>query len=176
MLKERHQGAVVQTVTCCMRDISTPGCRISTHVFKITDVHHLAGQEPYLQTRSMLPTHVPIVGLDCEMAYTTAGMELIRLILVDIEGNLLLDQLVLPRNEVLDLNTQFSGVATLNATVPNTLDLKSARAKVCDIIGEETTVLGHGLENDFNALRLVSLQHSRYRTCICNQLIFDSEI
>lgn len=54
---------------------------------------------------------VEAVAFDCEMGYTTYGLELIRLTAVSWpHGDALLDCLVRPLGTVLDLNSRFSGV------------------------------------------------------------------
>jgi RNA exonuclease 1 len=53
-----------------------------------------------------------------------------------------------------DMNTRFSGItqADLDSAV---MDLPQAREAVCAFIGPNTVLVGHGLENDLRALRLL---------------------
>lgn len=46
-----------------------------------------------------------VIGIDCEMCRTEAGMEITRVTLVDYQGNTLYDQLVKPLNPILDYLT-----------------------------------------------------------------------
>ena len=68
-----------------------------------------------------LPTHLittcsedqpalPVIALDCELVYTTSGMSLARLTVIDDAAKVVLDAHVKPQGSVLDLNTRFSGV------------------------------------------------------------------
>jgi RNA exonuclease 1 len=86
------------------------------------------------------------------MGYTTAGMELIRLTAVDQNMNVLLDELVLPANMIIDLNTHYSGIKTLEGVK---YDLPSLRQELFKYIDQNTIIVGHGLENDMNALRII---------------------
>ena len=51
-----------------------------------------------------------LVGIDCEMCYTAAGLVLTRATLVGETGDVLLDALVKPEAPITDYNTQFSGI------------------------------------------------------------------
>lgn len=88
------------------------------------------------------------------MIYTTGGMELARVTIYDINENLLLDKLIKPKNEVLDLNTRWSGIKSLNDAKITLSDLHNIifiELKLCN----STILIGHGLENDLIAIRLI---------------------
>jgi hypothetical protein len=52
-----------------------------------------------------------IVAIDCEMVITSGGaQELARLTAVGVQGNVLLDMLVVPELPIVNYNTQFSGI------------------------------------------------------------------
>lgn len=117
--------------TCCRQPPGVPGCTTAaTHVFKVSEPKRLALVMPFEKTPenadSKLKSASPIC-FDCEMGYTTRGFELIRLTAVSWPShNLLLDVLVRPIGEVLDLNSRFSGVwpEMMASAIPhNSLDL-----------------------------------------------------
>lgn len=123
---------------------------------------------------------VSAIAFDCEMAYTVFGMEVVRLTAVAWPGNQpMIDVLVRPKGTMLDFNSRFSGVRaelfekayawkTGMSTVPRQksedesaerpLPIVSspevARSILCSYMTPDTVLLGHGLENDLNALRL----------------------
>lgn len=97
-----------------------------------------------------------ILALDCELVYTTAGMSLARLTVVDAEGTVVLDEHVRPTGYLLDRNYRFSGVGEKDIEGA-TLDIVGVREKLGELMSEETILVGHGLENDLKALRLVHL-------------------
>ncbi|KPV74849.1 uncharacterized protein RHOBADRAFT_36786 [Rhodotorula graminis WP1] len=133
---------------------------------EFTDVAALHSRVPFVATSSLrssldtsssdLPPAVDIVALDCEMIYTTAGMSLARVTVVSATGSTLLDEHVRPPHgvAVLDLNTRFSGVvaADLGKAV---LDVPGVRRALAQFVDRETVFVGHGVENDLKALRLV---------------------
>ena len=170
---------------CCNESIgSSAGCKSAdTHVFKISETKRLALVMPFKET----PLNDTIeakkaVCFDCEMGYTTLGMELIRLTATSWpDGKELLDVLVRPIGEILDLNSRFSGVWPedfTNATPFNTISKRKAavasvksstdqhhlylvdspsiaRDLLFDQLKPETPLIGHALENDLNATRII---------------------
>ncbi|KAI5481748.1 RNA exonuclease 1 [Pseudohyphozyma bogoriensis] len=95
-----------------------------------------------------------VIALDCELIYTTAGMALAQLTVVGHDGAVLLDEDVRVNGHPLDLNTRFSGVKEedLGKAV---LDCAGVREALGRFMDEKTIIVGHGLENDLKALRLV---------------------
>ena len=169
---------------CCNETIGTSaGCTSrSTHVFKVADPKRLALIMPFKET----PLEVLNSGLDravcfdCEMGYTTFGMELIRLTATSwSNGEELLDILVRPLGEVLDLNSQFSGVWPKDFSEALPLDPNSGDTDQCSrgtesrsrlrlvgspamardmlfkLLTPETPLIGHALDNDLNATRII---------------------
>lgn len=172
---------------CCDQTVGeTPGCVTGMHhVFKTTDPNRCGSILQFAETPPN--SNVPkdrAVCFDCEMGYTVYGMELIRLTAVSWpSGDELLDVLVYPFGEYIDLNTRYSGVSPedmasakrwkvgddatptiLPSSDPSKPPLrklkivpspKAARDLFFSFISPSTPLVGHGLENDLNALRVV---------------------
>lgn len=170
---------------CCSEALGTStGCtKANTHVFKVSETKRLASTLQFKTTPSQ-PGKGPLepVSIDCEMGYTTLGLELIRLTAVSWpKGCDLLDVLVRPMGEVLDLNTRFSGVTpqhyasaspygtpvpSINApsadekkTTNPPLQLVQSPAEARDLLLKllqpETPLIGHAIDNDLNACRII---------------------
>jgi hypothetical protein len=178
---------------CCGEEVGdSAGCfKKDHHVFKTSDPKRLASILNFEKTPENLSA-VPgrAVCFDCEMGYTVHGMELIRLTATSWPtGEELLDVLVKPIGEILDLNSRFSGVwpedmakakpwSPGDALVPvksskesdggngeaktNTRgDIRivsspaAARELLFSLISPSTPLIGHGLENDLNAVRII---------------------
>lgn len=102
------------------------------------------------------------VAIDCEMGTALLGdAELIRLSAIDyFTGEVLVNNLVEPDLPMRNLNTRFSGVtfAQLNRGVSagHCLRGKSgAREALWRFVGPETIIIGHAVNNDLRALRLI---------------------
>ena len=169
---------------CCKEPAGSPPCEIAeTHVFKVSNPKRLASIWQYART----PEHedevaTKAISIDCEMGFTTIGMEMIRLSALSWpEGDEVLDVLVRPVGEVLDLNTRFSGVSVdqFNKAIPygtqkadhgdstsedGELEPKrlervdspeAARRLLFDKMGPGTALIGHAIDNDLNVLRVI---------------------
>ncbi|RGP73409.1 rna exonuclease 3 [Fusarium longipes] len=177
---------------CCGQELGdSVGCFTRDHhVFKTSDPKRLASILNFAETpeNPLAPTD-RAVAFDCEMGYTVFGMELIRLTATSWPtGEELLDVLVRPLGEILDLNSRYSGVwpddlakaepwSANESTKPTKSssddtsedgELKPkkkqlkivsspevARDLLFSLISPTTPLIGHGLENDLNSVRIV---------------------
>ncbi|KAB8556637.1 hypothetical protein FH972_025673 [Carpinus fangiana] len=171
------KGPSGKVYPCCNEPIGTSqGCEtMQSHVFKIADKNRLACVMQYEETpENPAALANRAVSFDCEMGWTTAGLELIRLTAVSWpKGDLLIDVLVKPLGTVLDLNSRFSGVRpeqfadALPYQESKSLETKNAqqleivesprvaRQLLFKLIGPTTPLIGHAIENDLNAVRVV---------------------
>ncbi|KIX96631.1 uncharacterized protein Z520_07897 [Fonsecaea multimorphosa CBS 102226] len=178
--RDRIQGQSEATYPCCNKPPGSEGCsEADSHVFVVKDPKRLATILQFEQTPEQTDgRRRPPVSFDCEMGYTTHGMEVIRVTAVSWpDGRLLLDVLVRPFGEILDLNTRFSGVTkeayasalpyeaevsdrVQETNVDNSQLRKvdspaAARQLLFDHISRETPLIGHAIENDLNVVRII---------------------
>jgi len=169
---------------CCGESIGdSRGCtRTDSHVFKVSEVKRLAALLNFEETPQNKAGSKKPVCIDGEMGYTVQGLELIRLTAtLWPNGEELLDVLVRPIGEILDLNSRFSGVwpqqmadakpwtpgqdnvsptaPDKNVSLQKELRIVSspaeARSLLFQQLSPQTPLIGHGLENDLNAVRIV---------------------
>lgn len=191
-IPERQPGdrtRVPKRYRCCGQEVGdAAGCTDAPHhVFKASDPKRLATVLEFAETPANpdAPANRGVC-FDCEMCYTVHGLELVRLTATSWpSGEELLDVLVHPVGQVLDLNSRFSGVwpDDLAKAIPWT-DADSARLKLApkaatrkasqvdkpmkvvdspkvardllfSLISPETPLIGHGLENDLNSVRII---------------------
>ena len=174
-----HREAIY---ACCNETVGeSAGCtQGTTHVFKVSEPKRLALIMPFKETPPNLLTPTPenAVCFDCEMGYTTFGLELIRLTATAWpKGEELLDVLVRPLGEILDLNSRFSGVwpkdyanaLSYAGTAigkedafrdgEQRLRIVESPAIARDLLFEhltpKTPLIGHALDNDLNSTRII---------------------
>lgn len=179
---ERQRGDtthIPKKYRCCEEDIGESlGCTVGqNHVWKTSDPKRLASLWNFVQTPANDLGVNKAVAFDCEMGYTVYGMELLRLTAISWpDGAEVVDVLVQPFGEILDLNSKYSGVfpEDLARAVPWSSSWKAplqqpgerkilqmvsspqvARDLLFSFITPETILVGHGLENDLNAMRII---------------------
>lgn len=146
------------------------GCAKGPHVFKENDVAMLHRREAFRTTAELAEElkssaltgeaenasgPLDIVALDCELSFTTAGMSLTRVSVLNEAGDLVFDEIVRPRAAVLDDNLRFSGIKRAEIEAPGVRSLSEVRLSLARLIGPSTIMVGHGLENDLRALRIL---------------------
>ena len=74
----------IRVFSCCDEESGSDGCNTGSHVYKLEDCEDLAKLVPFtlLDIKKESEKGHVVLALDCEMGYTTFGMELIRLTVV----------------------------------------------------------------------------------------------
>jgi RNA exonuclease 1 len=136
---------------CCGKSLAEP-CKTGPHIFKEEDLNDLHARVPFKEVPENT-TGKPIVGLDCEMVFTTHGFEVARLTVVDDVGHLVMDEFIKPLGQIVDYNTQFSGITADH--LHSALSFPEVQNKLFEQIGAHTVMIGHGLENDLIVMRIL---------------------
>ena len=103
------------------------------------------------------------VAMDCEMVGVGCGgfqSSLARVVMVNWNGQVLLDQYVRPSEPVTDYRTFVSGITKQELEQDSVVDLDTCRTKVLEILRQEDNdhhhneriLVGHGLKSDLMAL------------------------
>lgn len=128
------------------------------------DLDHLEGVEEKkrvpnkTQGKQKGARMVKVFALDCEMCFTGRGLELAKVTVVAHDGSLVYDKFVQPESEIIDYNTRFSGIKPSDFHPTNRHNIRSIREvqrELVEFIEEDTILIGHGLENDLRALKLI---------------------
>ncbi|AAS54541.1 AGR052Cp [Eremothecium gossypii ATCC 10895] len=162
VLKEQYNKDMRTFQYRCCGEIGTSctpfalGCKtLEHHVFRPCTYAAMSKLLPFRNTRGV-EGETNVLALDCEMAYTSCGYELIRLTVVEFWTNaVLFDEIVQPLGEIIDLNTQFSGVHEIDRAVAKTFEEAREVFLSPAMINENSILIGHGLENDLNVLRII---------------------
>ncbi|XP_054578293.1 RNA exonuclease 1 homolog [Eptesicus fuscus] len=140
--------------TCCSAAIGSPGCQVAQQHVRDGRQEDLQG---FVQTSAKdLPpgAHPGIYALDCEMSYTTAGLELTRVTVVDSAGSVVFDTFVRPQRDIVDYNTRFSGVTAAHLA-RTSVSLRDVQAVLLTLLHADTILIGHSLHSDLLALKLI---------------------
>ncbi|XP_053321894.1 RNA exonuclease 1 homolog [Spea bombifrons] len=154
VLRHRVPGGMETRYSCCEAAVGSPGCQMAKlHVHDgLKD--NLDG---FIKTFVKLQPsdgNPGVFSLDCEMCYTTHGLELTRVTVVDPSLQVVYDTFVKPDNDVIDYNTRFSGVTEDNLANVTT-SIRDVQAVMLNLFSADTILIGHSLENDLLALKLL---------------------
>ncbi|KAG8280715.1 Transducin beta-like protein 2 [Homalodisca vitripennis] len=155
---------------CCEGIPSSQGCSTCRrHVWSGISTGMNGPLEGFVRTlprQNPTPEDRPdVYALDCEMGFTVRGLELLKVTVITQDGSVKYESLVRPEAEIVDYNTRFSGVKEEDYR-GNFKTLREVQSDLTEFIKEDTILIGHGLENDLRALRMV---HS---SCVDTAVVF----
>ncbi|XP_053286526.1 RNA exonuclease 1 homolog [Pleuronectes platessa] len=152
--KHKGSGGWETNYNCCAGAVGAPGCQVCKQHVQDGRKESLDG---YMSTfsKSLPPDgNGGVFALDCEMCYTKQGLELTRVTVVDAEMKVIYDTFVKPITKVVDYNTRFSGV-TQEDLESTTITLRDVQAVLLSMFSAESILIGHSLESDLFALKLI---------------------
>ncbi|XP_074029239.1 putative exonuclease GOR [Leptinotarsa decemlineata] len=143
---------------CCGQEKGSKGCTESGfHVWSgpsngISDAGYVSTKRnPMMNIFSYKDAY----AVDCEMCYTVKGLELTKVTVVGMDGSVVYDSYVKPDHEIVDYNTRFSGITAQHMAMKNTRNIRQVQRDLMKFIHEGTILIGHALDNDLRALKLV---------------------
>uniref|UniRef100_A0A8C4FG76 REX1, RNA exonuclease 1 homolog n=1 Tax=Dicentrarchus labrax TaxID=13489 RepID=A0A8C4FG76_DICLA len=152
----RHKvaGGWETNYSCCAASVGAPGCQVAKQHVQDGRKESLDG---YVSTfsKSLPPDgNGGVFALDCEMCYTRQGLDLTRVTVINSEMKVIYDTFVKPESKVVDYNTRFSGV-TEEDLENATISLRDVQAVLLSMFSAESILIGHSLESDLLALKLI---------------------
>lgn len=141
---------------CCGQVVGAIGCTLAkSHVFDTVSATILSGfKVTPAATGIQDDRSSKVYGIDCEMVYTTKGPALARVTVVSTNFEPVLDILVKPEGQLICPNTMYSGLTEADVECA-VYTLETAREKLFELVNEDTILVGHSLESDLKALRVV---------------------
>lgn len=131
------------------------------------DINHLFSYSNFVKSQTELdlsifesfsrPENISknfVIFLDCEMMMCKNGKQVGRVTILDHNANVIYDKYIKPESEVVDYLEKYSGLNCENTN--NGISYKQMKNDISKIIGKNTTIVGHGVENDLEALQLYS--------------------
>ncbi|XP_046871657.1 RNA exonuclease 1 homolog [Hypomesus transpacificus] len=149
-VENKVPGGVETRYSCCEGVVGAPGCQ----VFKL-HVHDAMNLDGFVGTGLAQEDTCPgVYAVDTEMCYTTHGLELVRVTVVNSDLKVIYDTFVKPDHEVIDYNTRFSGVGEGDVAdaCPSIRDVQET---LLGFVSSDTILIGHSLETDLRALKLL---------------------
>lgn len=145
-----------ESIYLCCKASGEIGCATShTHVCDLPQDGDLEGYQTILPPfRDDDGRNYAVYALDCEMCYTTKGLELTRVTIVDTDLKTVYETLVKPLNPIVDYNTRFSGITKEQMDRTSTSILQ-VQANILHLCNSNTILIGHSLESDMKALKIV---------------------
>nr|DBA28132.1 TPA: hypothetical protein GDO54_008537 [Pyxicephalus adspersus] len=152
--KHKVPGGIETRYTCCEAAVGAPGCQMAklhVHDGQRENLDGFIRTFPKLQPSDENPG---IFSVDCEMCYTTHGLELTRVTVVNEQLQVAYDTFVKPDNEIIDYNTRLSGITEDNLKNITT-SIRDVQAIMLNLFSADTILIGHDLEHDLIALKLI---------------------
>ncbi|XP_063770891.1 RNA exonuclease 1 homolog [Pseudophryne corroboree] len=152
--RQRAPGGWETHYNCCSGAVGSTGCQVAKQHVQDGRKENLDG---FVKTFEKLETsneNPGVYALDCEMCYTTKGLELTRVTVINSQLKVVYDTFVQPDNKIVDYNTRFSGVT--EEDLQNTsITLRDVQAVLLCMFSCDTILIGHSLESDLYALKLI---------------------
>lgn len=140
--------------TCCSAAVGSVGCQVARQHVHDGRKEDLRG---FVKTAARAPSpdaHPGIYALDCEMSFTTHGLELTRVTVVDADLRVVYDTFVKPDREIVDYNTRFSGVTEADLA-RTSVTLRDVQAFLLSMLSADSILVGHSLESDLLVLKMI---------------------
>lgn len=144
---------------CCNQPENSAGCvNGCLHVWNGVSPGMNGPYSDYVKTKpNNNKSNRQIYALDTEMLFTGRGLEVGKVSVISIDGCLVYETLVQPERPVVDYNTRFSGLSQEDYVKKGSI-CKTVGQVQQDLLGlfsSQTILIGHGLENDLRALRIL---------------------
>uniref|UniRef100_A0A4X1VTR1 RNA exonuclease 1 homolog n=2 Tax=Sus scrofa TaxID=9823 RepID=A0A4X1VTR1_PIG len=152
--RNRVAGGWETQYMCCSAAIGSTGCQVAKQHVQDGRKESLEGFVKTFEKELSGDAHPGIYALDCEMSYTTYGLELTRVTVVDTDLQVVYDTFVRPDNEIVDYNTRFSGVTEADLA-DTSISLRDVQAVLLSMFSSDTILIGHSLESDLLALKVI---------------------
>ncbi|KAM9330590.1 RNA exonuclease 1 homolog [Gastrophryne carolinensis] len=152
--KIRAPGGWETQYSCCSGGVGSPGCQVAKQHVHDGRKENLDGFVKTFEKLSNSNGSPGVFALDCEMCYTTKGLELARVTVINSQLKVVYDTFVQPDNKIVDYNTRFSGVT--EEDLENTsITLRDVQAVLLSMFSCDTVLIGHSLESDLFALKII---------------------
>ncbi|KAK7888876.1 hypothetical protein WMY93_024436 [Mugilogobius chulae] len=152
--RQKVSGGWETSYSCCSGAVGSTGCQVAKQHVQDNRKESLDGFVSTFSKSLPVDGNAGVFALDCEMCYTKQGLELTRVTVINSELKVIYDTFVKPASKVVDYNTRFSGV-TEEDLENVSITLRDVQAVLLSMFSAESILLGHSLESDLLALKLI---------------------
>nr|XP_014341551.1 PREDICTED: RNA exonuclease 1 homolog [Latimeria chalumnae] len=152
--RQRVPGGWETHYSCCSGAVGSPGCQVAKQHVQDGRKENFEGFVKTFEKSVPSDGNLGVFALDCEMCYTKQGLELTRVTVINSELKVVYDTFVKPDSKVVDYNTRFSGV-TEEDLESATINIRDVQAVLLSMFSADTILIGHSLESDLFALKLI---------------------
>ncbi|XP_071969888.1 RNA exonuclease 1 homolog isoform X4 [Engystomops pustulosus] len=152
--RQRVPGGWETNYSCCSGAVGSAGCQVAKQHVQDGRKDNLDGFVKTFEKLNTAEGNPGVFALDCEMCYTTKGLELTRVTVVNSQLQVVYDTFVRPNNKIVDYNTRFSGV-TEEDLVNTSINIRDVQAVLLSMFSCDSILIGHSLESDLIALKLI---------------------
>ncbi|XP_061681624.1 RNA exonuclease 1 homolog [Syngnathoides biaculeatus] len=152
--RQKVAGSWETMYSCCSGAVGSPGCQLAQQHVQDGRKESLDGFVTTFSKALPRDGNGGVFALDCEMCYTKQGLELTRVTVINSDLKVIYDTFVKPESKVVDFNTRFSGV-TAEDLDGATITLRDVQAVLLSMFSAESILVGHSLESDLLALKLI---------------------
>lgn len=103
-----EKGVFVAKYICCGYELGAKAC--TSGKYHVTEKRNEDCMPGFIQlpdpSEDILEEDLGVYALDCEMCYTTFGLELTRVTVINTDLEVIYNKLVMPENEIIDYNTR----------------------------------------------------------------------
>ncbi|GFW61373.1 exonuclease GOR [Trichonephila clavipes] len=138
--------------SCCEQGLDAEGCQYSD--YHVTDSMKYPRPLVKTKTKKHAKENEQVYALDCEMSFTTNGLEVTKVCIIGANGLPIYNTFVKPEHKILDYNTFYSGV-TASDLRDVQVSLSDVQAFLVKLFNKDSIIIGHSLNCDFAALGLV---------------------
>ncbi|XP_054041895.1 RNA exonuclease 1 homolog isoform X1 [Rissa tridactyla] len=154
VLEQRVPGGMEKCYSCCEGIVGSAGCQTAKLHVHDGRRNKLEGFMKTLIKSPPLDGNYGVYAVDCEMCYTTHGLELTRVTVVDAKLQVVYDTFVKPDGKVVDYDIRLSAAAE-DDLKNTTTSLRDVQAILLNLFSADTILIGHCLENNLFALKLI---------------------
>lgn len=160
LVPDKNEMKALHAWTCCEQKSDSQGCSVfKQHVWSGLNEGFNAPLSSFVKTKHVKAPNknkgYGVYALDCEMSFTNRGLELTKVSVINTDGKLVYDTYVLPESPIVDYNTRFSGITAKHLSGKNVKSLRDVQNDLMGFINADTILVGHALENDLRALKII---------------------